>query len=174
MGGEMSYKENRTWSDGYMPSVKSILGQAIIKESSFQQDTEQGFDLITPNTKKIACRVRDYDKYKQYLQQFTIRSQSKHNQETEIHKILKGCGDWMFYGFTKGTDVVKWSIINLDVFRANHINAHFKENQNYDGTKFRAYTMGTFPPSIIINTNIEFKFDLKITHPYLQPLPSQI
>ena len=48
MGGEMSYKENRTWSDGYMPSVKSILGQAIIAESTFKQDTEEGFDLITP------------------------------------------------------------------------------------------------------------------------------
>ena len=48
----MSYKENREWSDGFMSSVKSILGQTIISESTFEQDTEEAFDLITPNTKK--------------------------------------------------------------------------------------------------------------------------
>ena len=169
----MNYNQQRKWSDGFMPSVKSILGQAIIAESTFEEDTEQAFDLITPSSRKIACRVRDYDKYKQYIQEFTIRSQSYHNRKTEIHKILEGHGDWMFYGFTQGNDVKYWSIIDLDVFRNKHKTAHYKENKNYDGTKFRAYTLGTFQPNIIIKTNIDVKFGLEEVPIELQPFPEQ-
>tara|TARA_R100001530_G_scaffold53044_1_gene39193 strand:- start:25 stop:516 length:492 start_codon:yes stop_codon:yes gene_type:complete len=157
----MSYKENREWSDGYMPSVKSILGQAIISESTFKQDTEEGFDLITPSTKRIACRVRDYDKYKQYMQEFTIRSRSEYNKRTEIHKILDGFGDWMFYGFTKGDVVIYWSIIDLDVFRNNYENSDCVEMPNYDGTKFTSFKLGTFPPSIIVDNNFDIHFNLE-------------
>ena len=167
----MNYKQQRSWSDGFMPSVKSILGQAIISESTFEQDTEEAFDLITPSSKKIACRVRDYDKYKQYIQEFTIRSQSYHNRKTEIHKILEGYGDWMFYGFTQGKEVKYWSIIDLDVFRNNHSIAYYKENKNYDGTKFRAYALGTFPTNIIIKTNINIQFGLEELPKELQPIP---
>ena len=170
----MSYKENREWSDEYMPSVKSILGKAIINESTFEQDTEQAFDLLTPNQKKIACRVRDYDKYKQYIDEFTIRSQSKYGKRTEIHKILDGFGDWMFYGFTKGDDVIFWSIIDLDVFRSNHHSAYYQENFNYDGTAFRAYKIGSFSPNIVIQGNIEIQFGFKKIHPNLLPIPEKI
>ncbi len=174
-GGAMNYNQNRSYSDGYMSSVKSILGQAIISESTFKQDTEEGFDLITPNTKKIACRVRDYDRYKQYIQEFTIRSRSEYNKKTEIHKILEGYGDWMFYGFTQGNDVKYWSIIDLDIFRSNHTTAHYKENKNYDGnTKFRAYKLGTFPPDIIIKTNINVQFGLEEVPEVLRPFPEHI
>ena len=158
----MSYKENREWSDGYMPSVKSILGQAMIKESTFKEDTELGFDLVTPSEKEIACRVRDYEKYKYYINEFTIRSKSKYDKRTEIHKILDGCGDWFFYGFTKGDEVKYWSIINLDVFRNNYENSNCKEMSNpCDGTKFISFKFLTFPPDIIIDSNIDHKFNNK-------------
>ena len=157
----MSYKENREWSDGYMPSVKSILGQAIINESTFEEDTEQAFDLKTPPTKKIACRVRDYERYKKYMGEFTIRSQSKYGKRTEIHKILDGFGDWMFYGFTKGDEVIYWSIIDLDVFRGNYENSDCVEKENYDGTKFTSFKLGTFPPNIIVDNNFDIHFNLE-------------
>ena len=169
----MSYKENREWSDGFMSSVKSILGQTIISESTFEQDTEEAFDLITPNTKKIACRVRDYYKNKQYIQEFTIRSQSEYLRKTEIHKILEGYGDWMFYGFVKENEVIYWSIINLGVFRSSHKSAYYKEQKNYDGTKFRAYLIGSFPQNIIINTNINIQFGLEKAPQCLLPFPRQ-
>ena len=158
MGGATNYKINRIWSDNFMPSVKSILGRAIIKESSFKQDTEQGFDLITPNSIKIACRVRDYDRYKNYTQEFTIRSRSLHGKKTEIHKILAGFGDWMFYGFAHGNEVIRWSIIDLDVFRDNYECVDHIEKRNHDGTRFYAFKIGTFPEEIIIDKNFQINF----------------
>ena len=169
----MSYKKQREWSDLFMPSVKSILGKVIIIESTFKEDTEEGFDLITPEQKRIACRVRDYERYKKYIQEFTIRSQSYHNRKTEIDKIIQEKrGDWMFYGFTKGNEVIYWSIINLDVFRSNHKSAHYKERKNLDGTKFRAYSMGSFPQNIIISSNIDIQFGLEKVSQYLLPFPT--
>ena len=77
----------------------------------------------------------------------------------------------MFYGFTQGKEVKYWSIIDLDVFRNNHSIAYYKENKNYDGTKFRAYALGTFPTNIIIKTNINIQFGLEELPKELQPIP---
>ena len=95
------------------------------------------------------------------MQEFTIRSKSEYNKRTEIHKILDGFGDWMFYGFTKGDEVIFWSIIDLDVFRNNYEYAHCTEKSNYDGTKFTAFNIGTFPPSIIVDNNFNIQFNLE-------------
>ena len=93
----MSYNQQRNWSDKFMPSVKSILGQEIIGISTFEQDTEQATDLIILTTKaqQIACRVRNYKNYKNYVREFTIRSRSMYGKETEIHKILQGHGRYV-------------------------------------------------------------------------------
>ena len=161
----MYYQEFRKKSDQVMPSVKSILGKAIIAESSFKEDTEQAFDLITPKQKRIACRVREYEKYSRYLQDFTIRKKPLSNVETEYHKILKGFGDWMFYGFyTKDQQIKYYSIIDLDVFRQHHQDSKYSQIKNYDGTIFCAYKLGSFPKNMIVDSNIEIKYN------YLQPI----
>ena len=155
-GGEMNYNINRSWSDEFMPSVKSILGQVIIDTSTYKQDTEEAFDLITlPTAKKIACRVRDYDKYNKFMDEFTIRSRTKYGKKTEIHKIKEGFGDWMFYGFGKNKRVLKYSIIDLNVFRENVEHISFQNIKNNDGTEFAVFKLGRFPSNIIIKTNID-------------------
>ena len=171
----MNYNQNRSWSDEFMPSVKSILGQVIIEASSFKQDTEEAFDLITlPSTKKIACRVRDYDKYSQYMDEFTVRSRSRYGKKTEIHKIAEGFGDWMFYGFGKNKKVLKYSVIDLDIFRENLDSIAPLNKKNWDGTEFSAFKLGLFPSNIIIKSNIDIQFGLEEISDYLKPFPQQI
>ena len=181
----MNYKESRSWSDRYMPSVKSIIGQEVVKISTYEQDTEQATDLIIKTTNTyVACRVRDYNKYQKYEHQFTIRSRSDYGQETEIHKISKGFADWMFYGFGDGNDkVVKYSIIDLDVFRQNYrlnqegevvvdkVFPHSMNNVGNDNTGFLVFELGAFPQNIIVNncSNINIQFGLEKVSQYLLP-----
>ncbi len=157
-----------------MPSVKSILGQEIIGISTFEQDTEEATDLVilTTRASKIACRIRDYNKYKLFINEFTIRSRSQYGGRTEIHKILEGLADWMFYGFGENEQVVKYSIIDLDVFRKNYELVTPTEKKNHDGTEFFAFDIGRFPSDILIKSDISIQFGLEEVHPCLQPFPT--
>ena len=168
-----------------MPSVKARLGQSLIEISTFEEDTERAFDLIlrTPADIEIAVRIRDY-KYLPFENQFTIRSRSNYGLKTEIHKISEGCTNLMFYGFHKNYEVIKYAIINLDVFRK-----HYRLNTNGevmidsvhpvkmfnpgDNTEFLVFNYGVFPSTIIKDGDINIQFGLEKVHQSLIPFPRQ-
>ena len=125
-GGEMSWKNDKRWSDKFICKITPILGANFIAEPPIEEDRDRNTDLIVLNLKEIrfGCRVRKNDYYSRYPNEFTIRSKRPSGQETEIKKIMNGWGDYFFYGFANKdeTDLIDWFIGDLQVLREWIIN----------------------------------------------------
>lgn len=166
----MAYKENREWSDQFIPQIKQIVGPYLLEKSSFEVDTQQAADLvvITARSLTIACRVRKPGYYEKWSNEFTIRSRNN-GHRTELQKITDGWGDWMFYGhatsglITPDNTIHAWMLINLNAFRAQLIRNRRqlrkgqKVNEPPDGTYFTWFDITSFadnPALIIASQNI--------------------
>lgn len=158
-----TYQYDREWSDKFIPEIKRLVGPYLLNVAPLELDTKEATDLIVFNTrsKQIAARIRDAKKYlPKFAEQFTIRSRRDNGTMTELEKIHRGFGQWLFYGF--GHDdltIDPWYLIDLDSFRyhlrreswaANGIKS--QEIPNGDGTHFRAFWVYSFPddPSLLV------------------------
>jgi hypothetical protein len=117
----MGYREDRRWSDKYIPRIKQLVGPYLLEPAPFLHDAKEATDLIilTAKDMRVACRVRRESYFNQYGGQFTIRHSRTNGTQTEFDKILMGLGDWMFYGFAseRQLDFLEWYLIDLAVFR---------------------------------------------------------
>lgn len=110
-----------------------------MQKASEKDDMENGFDFVfTMGNFTIPVRIRKPDCY---YRDFTIRSRSRHNWPTEIHKLKAGAGDVYFYGWTNndnGSEVItEWVLINLHKVRGcGLLDIERKQIDNADGTKF--------------------------------------
>ncbi|MDP8208220.1 MAG: hypothetical protein P9L92_16255 [Candidatus Electryonea clarkiae] len=167
-----SYEKSKKWSDQFIPLIKQIIGPMLLHVSSFEVDTTQAADLVLIKPKDmgrdfgIACRIRRPN-YIKYWPQFTIRSRSKYGGKTEIHKLIEGWGDWLFYGYSGNSNnnifLDHWLLIDLSVWR-DFVKAgkiFTPDIYNYDGTAFRAYDVNDFPE----NSGIL----IKSSHPTVEP-----
>ena len=118
----MSWQRNKKWADKFMPTVKAILGQALITSAPLVEDAHRNTDLVVLRSGdvRIACRIRKAAYAQRYAHQFTIRCGNANGSKTELAKILEGWGDFMFYGFAnqEETGLLGWAIGDLDVFRS--------------------------------------------------------
>lgn len=152
----MSYLNDREWSDRYIPTIKSIVGECLLVESPIEIDRQQATDLIILNARNlaIACRVRRPGYTDRYPNEFTIRSRTASGATTELQKITNGWGDWMFYGHAApepGIKINHWFLINLTSWRAHMIRRNrtpikYGEKSNLDGSCFAWFDLSSFPP----------------------------
>jgi hypothetical protein len=163
------WKDDKCWSDRFIPEIKRILGGALISESAVEDDQERNTDLIvlTLRPYRIACRMRHNnilnDQSKGYGGQFTIReSRPTDGVKTELAKIIEGWGDYFFYGVADAEEqsVLQWGIGDLKVFRlwlmrwmASHegrLPGAFRPNADGSST-FRAFNwLDVKPPAFIV------------------------
>lgn len=145
------YQIRRTFSDKFERQIKRILGELFFV-NVFHKDTKENTDLMILEAASIdfACRVRKFDYYKRYPNDITIRAVSKNRKETEIHKIAKGFGRYMFYGFCDEEQkrIISYRIIDLNIFRYKMItdknvrSVLFGEpKMNKDGTGFKTFNI---------------------------------
>lgn len=115
------YQQDKRWSDRFLPEIKSILGQHLIGAASLEEDRKRNTDLIVLKMEavRIACRVRKYEYYVRYPDEFTIRASRPSKQKTELTKIVEGWGRFFFYGFADEHEqrLYAWSLCDLNVFR---------------------------------------------------------
>jgi hypothetical protein len=116
------WKEDKRWSDRFLPQIKRILGEYLIGEASQEEDALRNTDLIVLRMEavRIACRLRKSDKYlERYVGDFTIRSNRPSGNKTELSKIIEGFGHYFFYGFadTESGLLTAWTLADLSVFR---------------------------------------------------------
>lgn len=155
------YKERRQFSDGFIPHIKSIVGQFLIRNSNFEEDVKQATDFVVLNVsgKKLMCRIRRMNQVK-YMGQFTIRTSKFGWNDSEFDKVKKGFGDWMFYGFGEDDtkQVIHWWLLDMGKFRA-HVNGpephayRSEEKENDDGSSFISFWIDSFDPGIIVQTS---------------------
>lgn len=144
----MKYKEDRQWSDKFLPQIKTILLQhAIILLSANiaddKKDTEQATDMIiSVDGGDVAVRIRRAGYYKKY-RDWTIRSFRESGQETELSKLRKGHARWYLYLWTDDKEKII-DFIFIDLNRVREIGLLDKKRKhisNKDGTYFIAISI---------------------------------
>jgi len=158
------WRENKLWSDRFLPEIKRILGAYLIGEAPQQEDAERNTDLIVLRMEpvRIACRVRRTKYMQDYGDEFTIRSDLPSGTKTELAKIIEGYGDYLFYGFgdDKNNRLTAYTLADLRIFRvafmhklakleADTLPGRFKKN--HDGSSsFRVFRWSEFPSEMIV------------------------
>jgi len=158
------YIENRGWSDLFITQIKRELGEVFIEISPEYKDTQEATDLIIMGTGSIcfACRVRRFNYFEKYKDQFTIRLKLPKYNKSEMDKIKEGFGDFYFYGFSNkqndGSGFIQYIIFDLKTFRkylAYLKRANREEcweiKQNVDNSPdFVSFKIECFPPEMFI------------------------
>jgi hypothetical protein len=115
------WQKDKRWSDRFLPEIKRNLGEFLIGEPDPTEDQERNTDLIILklDSVRIACRIRRYDYFIKYPNDFTVRSGRPSGAKSELTKIIEGWGDYLFYGFCNPTEteLIAWRLLSLNVFR---------------------------------------------------------
>lgn len=114
------WRDDKRWSDKFMPEIKKILGLHLIGEAPIEEDRQRNTDLIVLTMKavRIGVRVRRANYLNGYCDEFTIRAGRPSGMETELSKILRGWGDYFFYGFGNDDgELLRWTLADLGEFR---------------------------------------------------------
>lgn len=156
----MSYQENRSWSDKFVPDIQRILqqctGRAAILSHDLQ-DMQENTDMILMglDNKRVACRVRRFSYGQRYPYDFTIRSSQPSGSRTELHKLLDGFGDLLFYGFTDASEqtVETGFIGDLRIFRQWYTSGSGIAKMNADGTGFTAFDRRQVPGFVLYSAD---------------------
>jgi hypothetical protein len=148
----MSYEQDRSWSDQFIPCMKRIIGPRLLEPSSVEVDTKQAADLVVFRARDvtIACRVRRHGYADRYPFEFTVRSARDSGARTELEKLTDGWGDWMFYGHAaaSGPTITRWWLLDLSAWRSALIRDRDRivmhKQSNGDGTHFVAFDVRSF------------------------------
>ena len=155
------WKKDKKWSDKYFPEIKRALGEYLICEpENFNEDRERNTDLTVFELQavRIACRIRKDNYREKYCHEFTIRSDRPTGRETELAKIIRGWGNYLFYGFADESKLTQWFIGDLNAFRIWHSRELARNkgappgvaHNNFDGSSdFRSYEKGIIPGFIV-------------------------
>lgn len=160
-----NYLENRKWSDLFIPQLKRELGEAFINIAPEYKDTQEATDLIVFGVGSLcfACRVRRFEYFERYKNQFTIRLKLPDYKKSELDKIVKEeFGDYYFYGFSNkynnGSGFIKFIIFDLKIFReylgylkrSDRKECWEKRSNVNNSPDFLAFKINCFPPEMII------------------------
>ena len=161
------WKQDKRWSDRFLPEIKRILGEHLISEPPTEEDAEHNTDLMVLRLDaiRIGCRIRRYKDFHKYSQEFTIRAWRPSGAKTELTKIIEGWGDYFFYGFSDEQEekLVQWILCDLKAFRLyfNRYMATHEGNvpgmgkKNIDNSSsFLAFKYSEIP-ELIVASNVE-------------------
>src|SRR5262245_50076128 len=101
-GGGKDYFTNRRFTDQYSDDIMRIVGPLLLRPAPLIKDLKQATDFVVFNAGKdfsLAARVRRPEYFGAHRTEFTVRYALPNDIETELAKIEKGFGTWMFYGF---------------------------------------------------------------------------
>jgi len=158
-----NWKDDKRWSDIFLVEIKRVLGEYLISAAPIEEDAERNTDLIVLklDAVRIGCRIRRFEYYQRYPNEFTIRSGRPSGVKTELTKIIEGWGDYFFYGFSneEESNLIAWSLCDLKVFRlwfnreicvnkGKYPGASKTNNDN--SSNFLAFTFSNLPKEFLI------------------------
>ena len=56
----MKWKEDHAWSGQFMPDIKSVLGQHLMGDASYEDDTKHATDLVVLRMKDLRIRSEEH------------------------------------------------------------------------------------------------------------------
>lgn len=117
----MTWKEDDDNTRRFYPEINRILGGVVgefgIQTASDILDQKKATDLVI-HGRHVAVRLRKAADLEKWGHQVTLRSGRMSGTETELSKVIRGYGDWLFYGFADNDRVVAWVVVSLDALRA--------------------------------------------------------
>jgi len=160
------WKNDKRWSDRFLPEIKQILGLHLIGEPPIEEDQERNTDLIVlkMDAVRIGCRMRRNEYLKKYPNDFTMRAGRPSGAKTELTKIIEGWGDYFFYGFANEDDslIAHWILGDLKVFRRWFVFEICKRKGSIPGVKkengdnssvFMVFSINDLPCEFFVATN---------------------
>ena len=145
------YKKDIQIEQRFSRTIKAILGNQFIVQDEIE-DLENGTDflLLKMEPFRIGVRLRRYEYFEAYNQEFTIRWKRPSGVDTEIQKIRKGLVDYILYGFIdkKEKNIIQYFIGDLAVFVKQQIQPTIKPNNPLDSW-FAIYNLNDFPDEFI-------------------------
>lgn len=155
------WQRDKAWSDNFLPEIKSILGRHLIGEAPEVEDQQRNTDLIVLRMEavRIGCRVRSFDYWLRYPDEFTVRAGRPSGVDTELAKIVSGWGDYFFYGFAdrQSQSLHAWTLGSLHVFRLWHSRQlarglrPWATQNNVDGSSsFCAFRVNLLPADFVV------------------------
>lgn len=160
----VDFRDDKKWSDQFLPHIKRILGEVLICEPPIEEDQERNTDLITlkMSSVRVGCRVRKAQYFERYSDQFTIRAGRPSGAKTELTKIIEGWGDFFMYGFAsqENASLQAWGIGDLKVFRIWFMRAIVKrkglppgliKNNNDNSSNFLAFKWHELPGEFLVS-----------------------
>ena len=159
----LTWKKDLIWANQFLPEIKRILGFYLIVEAPEIDDSEMNTDLIVLKLDaiRIAVRIRKHLYLEKYKNEFTIRSNRKNNL-TEFAKIIKGYGNYFFYGFANREEsmLAFWRLLDLNEFRLSYMSQLYlgkhleQKRSNKDGSSdFFVFNVNDFPDRLSIATS---------------------
>ena len=171
----MNWKNDKKWSDKFLPIIKPILGYHFISEPPIEEDMNHNTDLMVlkMDVIRFGCRIRRYSYYKndKYKNQFTIRTSRPSGGKTEMAKIIEGWGDYLFYGFSNEdeTDLISWFIGDLNEFRAWLSRCFYNNRRPWEvkknidnSSEFIAFNLKEMPEKFIFKNKLTSKIFSKL------------
>jgi hypothetical protein len=156
----MGYSTRRQESDLYLPGVKKIVGDYFnfpadqIRTSTFFEDVRKATDLVTPDQKKIAVRVRGAKYRGPYYGQFTVRTSSGADGLTELAKLQSGKADYIFYAFTAddGETLTEWWLMGVNCLTFRY---PIGDRTNGYDSCFRAFDINS---GVVVSSSLPYPF----------------
>jgi hypothetical protein len=158
------WEKDKRDTDKYLPEIKRIIGEYLISEPPIEEDAERNTDLIVLKLDaiRIACRIRKYNYYNTYADEFTLRSGRPSGVLTELAKVVSGWGNYFFYGFANEneTRLYAWGLADLNIFRLWYMQQIFKnsrpgilQNNKDNSSQFMAFKWQELPTKFIVASN---------------------
>lgn len=147
------YKHDLRLERKFSATLKSILGNQFIVQDPVE-DRVGGTDFVVwgLQTVRVATRLRTWQCYEKWPNQFTLRWSRPSGLPTEIHKVQKGLVDYLLYGFVDAQEerIVSYFIGNLQVFRHCNIKPlSIRENDPPD-SQLAIWNLDQFPADFIM------------------------
>lgn len=156
----MSFKDDFDWQAPFLPTIRRIVGPLLLEPAPLDLDMKEATDMLLLRARdmRIGCRLRRPGYAERYPWEFTLRSKRDSGADTELEKIRRGWGDWIFYGHAgTGTDIPRWFVVDLAAFRRHLMGERanrlaFEKKSNYDGTHFIAFDIRSFQlePTVLV------------------------
>jgi len=115
----MTFEKDYSIEERLDAKIKAILGQYFI-EKDVEADLERGqdFAIYVVHPFKVAVRLRRFDYFSAFHNEFTIRWARPFGTPTEIDKIRQGLVQYFLYGFVNEaeTEIIQYLLADLTKF----------------------------------------------------------
>lgn len=148
----INFRNDIQFESGYKEQVQHILMKYVFQQDQYKDMHEATDFIVVPGKIAIAVRVRRFEYYPNYRNEFTIRWARPSGVDTEIDKIRKGFADLFFYGFLnkEKSKIIQYVLIDLNIFRkCEGEPLRVIENEN-GSSDFAVYDFAQFPSNMFI------------------------